>query len=310
MIYLTILLVLSICLNIYLFLKRSTHRKELGKVYKELTHIIENKRNGQLLLFTDEPDIQSVLNGINRLLEIINSTETNYRRIEQSMRRMLSNISHDLKTPLTVVLGYTEILMNDRSLSNEKKEELLHTVNGKTVEVLELINRFFELAKLEAGDRNIVLSKVNVSEMCREIILDHYEVLNNKGFDVSVEIPEDSYYAFGNKIEIRRVLYNLIKNAIVHGEEGKKLGLKVTSDQNFVCIEIFDKGKGISEKHKDHVFERLYTMEDSRNKHHQGSGLGLTITKRLVEEMSGNITFESVPYQKTAFFVKLKKYPD
>lgn len=309
MISLTILLGLSLCLNIYLFYKRSLQRNEFQKVHEELQQIIENKKSEKLLLFTEEHHTKSLLIQINRLLDVTHVTETNNRKIERSMRRMLSNISHDLKTPLTVVLGYTEILLNDNNLTNEKKNELLHTVNAKTVEVLELINRFFELAKLEAGDREIEITKVNISEICRKIILDYYEVLTNKGFDVSINIPEDSYYAYGNNIEIERVLHNLIKNSIHHGQEGKTLGVKIMSDQQFVTIEVFDKGKGISELHKEHVFERLYTMDDSRSRVNQGSGLGLTITKRLVEEMGGQITFSSNPFQKTSFLVKLQKYP-
>lgn len=309
MIYLIILFCLSLCLTMYIYRKQNTQRKELQKVHLELQQIIENKKKEKLLLFTEEPHMQSLLIQINRLLDDTYSTETNYRKIEQSMRRMLSNISHDLKTPLTVVLGYTEILLNDEELSNEKKNELLRTVNAKTLEVLELINRFFELAKLESGDRILDISRINVSEICRKIILEYYEVLNSKGFDVSIKIPEHSYYAYGNKIEMERVLQNLIKNAMQHGNDGNMLGLKVSGDESYVYIEVFDKGKGISELHKDHVFERLYTMEDSRNKFNQGSGLGLTITKRLVEEMRGDITFESIPFQKTAFLVKLQKYP-
>lgn len=309
MIYLTILLGLSLCLNIYLFYKRSLQRNELQKVHEELQQIIENKKSEKLLLFTEEHHMKSLLVQINRLLDVTHVMETDNRKIERSMRRMLSNISHDLKTPLTVVLGYTEILLHDHNLTNEKKNELLHTVNAKTVEVLELINRFFELAKLEAGDREIEITKVNISEICRKIILDYYEVLTNKGFDVSINIPEDSYYAYGNNIEVERVLHNLVENSIHHGQEGKTLGVEITSDQQFVTIEVFDKGKGISELHKDHVFERLYTMDDSRSRVNQGSGLGLTITKRLVEEMGGQITFSSNPFQKTSFLVKLQKYP-
>ena len=309
MMYLLILLGLSLCLNLYIYRKHHSQRRQLQEVHQELQHIIEKDKNENLLLFTEEPHIQSLLIQINRLLEFNRSTVANYSRIERSMRRMLSNISHDLKTPLTVVLGYTEILMNDDNLSKEKKDELLHTVNIKTVEVLELINRFFELAKLEAGDRVIDITKVNVSEICRNIILDYYEVLTSQGFDVSISIPDASYYAWGNKVEIERVLHNLLKNAIQHGGDGKMVGLEITADQQYVYIEVSDKGKGISEIHKDHVFERLYTMDDSRNKLSQGSGLGLTITKRLVEEMRGQISFESSPFQKTAFLVKLEKYP-
>ena len=85
------------------------------------------------------------------------------------------------------------------------------------------------------------------------------------------------------------------------------IGLNLRSDENYVYVDVWDKGKGISEIHKDRVFERMYTLDDSRNKLYQGSGLGLTITKRLVEKLGGEIFLESIPYEKTSFTFKLKR---
>lgn len=102
-------------------------------------------------------------------------------------------------------------------------------------------------------------------------------------------------------------LNNLISNAIQYGFDGKMIGLKLRVDEKSVYIDVSDKGKGINEVHKDRVFERMYTLEDSRNTHYQGSGLGLTITKRLVEQMGGNISLDSKPFQKTTFTVGLKR---
>jgi signal transduction histidine kinase len=230
-----------------------------------------------------------------------------HNKTEISMRKMLSNISHDLKTPLTVVLGYIEIMLNDPNRSNEETEELLQKVHGKTVEVLDLIKKFFDLAKLESGDKDIPLTRVNMNELCRKNILHFYEVLTSKGFEVAIELPEDNLYAIGNLVELDRVLNNLISNAIAYGGDGKVLGLTLRSDEQSVCVDVWDRGKGISELHKDLVFERMYTLEDSRNKSYQGSGLGLTITKRLVEKMEGQILLTSKPYEKTTFTIKLKR---
>ncbi|MES9778055.1 ATP-binding protein, partial [Bacillus velezensis] len=91
------------------------------------------------------------------------------------------------------------------------------------------------------------------------------------------------------------------------GSDGKVVGLKIRIADNDVFVEVSDKGKGINELHKDRVFERMYTLEDSRNTNYQGSGLGLTITKRLVEQMGGSISLDSVPFQKTIFSVRLKR---
>ena len=220
---------------------------------------------------------------------------------------MLSNISHDLKTPLTVILGYAEMLAMEEKINDEERKELNEKVHVKTNEVLELVNEFFDLAKLEAGDQDIPLTRVNINEVCRKNILSFYDVLTAKGFEVEIDIPETNVYVLGNEEVLGRILNNLISNGITYGGEGKVIGITLGCDNESVTVEIWDRGKGISEYHLDKVFERMYTLEDSRNKFYQGSGLGLTITKRLVEKLGGNIYLSSKPYEKTVFSFTLKR---
>jgi signal transduction histidine kinase len=259
------------------------------------------------MLFTDDKEIISVLIEINKLLDDNQKAQVEYSKTEIAMKKMLSNISHDLKTPLTVVLGYIETIRLDNNMSQEERDILLAKVENKAKEVLSLMNKFFDLAKLESGDKKIALTKVNVREICYKNLLEYYDVLTNQGIEVNIEIPENNVYVLGNEEALDRVLGNLISNAVRYGEDGKVLGLSLKTDRDFAYVEIWDKGRGISELHKDRIFERMYTLEDSRNKLYEGSGLGLTITKRLVEKMDGEISLESTPYVKTAFTVKLKR---
>ena len=306
-IFLFIIIIGLVGLN-FLQYKSSNNRKEnLIYIHKKLKQIIDGKTDEKLLVHTDDEDLKQILIEINRLLEHNQKMMASYNKTEMSMRKMLSNISHDLKTPLTVVLGYIEIMLNDQNRNHEETDELLKKVHGKTVEVLDLIKKFFDLAKLESGDKNLPLTRVNMNDVCQKNILSFYEVLTTKGFDVAIELPETIIYALGNEEELDRVLNNLLSNAIQYGGEGKALGLILRSDEQSVYVDVWDKGKGISELHKDLVFERMYTLEDSRNKSYQGSGLGLTITKRLVEKMDGQIFLKSKPYEKTTFTVKLKR---
>ncbi|KYD00682.1 sensor histidine kinase [Bacillus atrophaeus] len=302
-----ILLICSVVVNIILFRSRLNQRTEIKYIRNKLRKIVNEKTGERLLLYTDDKYIKSLLIQINRLLNHNQKIIGNYNSIELSMRKMLSNISHDLKTPLTVILGYIEILNNDKNLTTEKIMNSLETVNLKTIEVLELINRFFELVKLESGDKKLNSSRIDICEVSRKIILDYYEILINKEFEVVIDIPEDPVFVRGDEDAIERVLNNLITNAIQYGSAGKMLGLKIRIAENDVYLEVLDKGKGINELHKDRVFERMYTLEDSRNTNYQGSGLGLTITKRLVEQMGGSISLDSVPFQKTTFTVRLKR---
>ncbi|WP_338453305.1 sensor histidine kinase [Niallia oryzisoli] len=306
-IFLSIIIITLAGLNFFQYKSGKNHKGNLGYIHTKLKRIIDDQTDEKLLLHTDDKDIKQILIEINRLLEHNQKMMATYNKTEISMRKMLSNISHDLKTPLTVVLGYLEIMMNDVEFSKDETRGLLLKVHRKTLEVLELIKKFFDLAKLESGDKNIPLTRVNMNEVCQKNILHFYEVLTSKGFDVSIELPETIVYALGNEEELDRVLNNLISNAIQYGGDGKMLGMALRNDEQSVYVDVWDRGKGISELHKDLVFERMYTLEDSRNKSFQGSGLGLTITKRLVEKMDGQILLTSKPYDKTTFTVKLKR---
>ncbi|MEQ5999174.1 sensor histidine kinase [Bacillus amyloliquefaciens] len=304
---LVILFICSAAVNIFLFRSRLNLRTEIKYIRNKLRKVVNEETGERLLLNTEDKYIKSLLIQINRLLDHNQKIKGNCNSIELSMRKMLSNISHDLKTPLTVILGYIEIINNDKSLTSEKVMSLLKTVNLKTVEVLALINRFFELVKLESGDKKLNSSRIDICEVSRKIILDYYEILISKEFGVVIDIPDDSVFVSGDEDAIERVLNNLITNAIQYGSDGKMVGLKIRITDNDVFVEISDKGKGINEMHKDRVFERMYTLEDSRNTNYQGSGLGLTITKRLVEQMEGSISLNSVPFKETTFSVRLRR---
>ncbi|MDQ8057257.1 sensor histidine kinase [Bacillus velezensis] len=308
MFYLVVILfICSAAVNIFLFRSRLNLRTEIKYIRNKLRKVVNEETGERLLLNTEDKYIKSLLIQINRLLDHNQKIKGNCNSIELSMRKMLSNISHDLKTPLTVILGYIEIINNDKSLTSEKVMSLLKTVNLKTVEVLALINRFFELVKLESGDKKLNSSRIDICEVSRKIILDYYEILISKEFEVVIDIPDDSVFVSGDEEAIERVLNNLITNAIQYGSDGKMVGLKIRITDNDIFVEISDKGKGINEMHKDRVFERMYTLEDSRNTNYQGSGLGLTITKRLVEQMEGSISLNSVPFKETTFSVRLRR---
>lgn len=288
----------------YAYRARSNH---LEQIRSKLNDIITNESSEKLLVFSEDRALIPILIEINHLLEHNQKREANFLKVEQSMRRMTSNISHDLKTPLTVVLGYIETLMMDADMSNDERKQLLSKVNNKANEVLMLIRQFFDLARLESGDKPISLHNIYMNDICEGNILAFYDTLTIKGFDVIIEIPDRPLLAWGNDEAIGRVLSNLLGNAIQHGGEGKTVGLTLRGDDDFVYVDVWDKGKGIGELHQDKVFERMYTLEDSRNKSFQGSGLGLTITKRLIEAQEGTISVSSKPYEKTVFTVKLKR---
>jgi len=304
---LLIVILILICVILFQYKSKKERSKNLKYIEDKLIKIISENTNEKLLVVTGDKELMELLVSINKLLDFSQKIYSDYRKKEISMSKMLSNISHDLKTPLTVVLGYIETIKLDKGISSEERNTLLSKVHNKSIEVIELINKFFDLAKLESGDKEVPITRINMNEVCRKNILDFYDNLTTKGFEVNIEIPENAIYAFGNFEALDRIMNNLISNAIKYGHDGKYIGLNLSCDDKFAYVEIRDKGKGIDITNIEKVFERMYTLEDSRNKLYQGSGLGLTITKRLVDKLGGEISIRSKSYEKTSFTFKLKR---
>lgn len=303
-----ILLIIGlIVVIVYQYLIHRNQQRVLSFITEKLQQIMKRSSDEKLLIQTDDVIVKKLLIELNQLLEHTQTSRAAHLQTEDSMRRMLSNISHDLKTPLTVVMGYIEMITADPNLSKEETDVLLEKVHNKTVEVLNLMNKFFNLARLESGDIDMPLTRVNINEICRKNILAYYDVLSAKGFTVKVDIPEEPLYVLGNEVELERILNNLLSNSIRYGSDGLVIGLNVRSTYDMVYVDVWDKGKGMNELDQNRIFERMYTLEDSRNKLYQGSGLGLTITKRLIEQLGGEITLHSVPFERTTFTFSLKR---
>lgn len=278
-------------------------RAKLKKISGELADIVENDSDEKIMVFTDNKVFMELCGQINRLLLDRQKIKSDYRKQELSSKKMLSNISHDIKTPLTVILGYLEIMR-----LNHEDDETLCKVQAKAEQVMELINQFFTLAKLEAGDKKIEISKINIGKLCRESILSFYDILHGKDFTVDISIPEKDIFVQGEKDAIDRILSNLITNAVRYGSDGNYIGFTLRESERDVYIDVTDKGKGIEKAFAESVFERLYTMEDSRNREIQGNGLGLTIAKNLAGQLGGDIFLDSEPNVRTTFTLKLKKF--
>ena len=276
-------------------------RRSLREISGKLQEIMETGSDERVYVFTEEKELQELAAQLNGLLERHLKVKADYRRSEIAFKKMLSNISHDIKTPMTVILGYLEILR----LKSGTPDEMILKTECKAKEVMELINEFFTLAKLESGDMVPELSPIDVCEQCRKSILDYYELLTGREFQVDIDLPKEPVWVQGNQESISRILNNLISNAIRYGSDGRYLGLALRVEEKTAYVDVTDRGKGIEASFADSVFERLFTMEDSRNREIQGNGLGLTIARNLATQMRGEITLRSEPHVKTVFTVRL-----
>ncbi len=180
---------------------------KLRQMNEKLEEISETGSDEKVMIFTENPVLMELGGQINRLLIERQKIKADFKREELSSKKMLSNISHDIKTPLTVILGYLEIMR-----LNYTEDEMLKKVEAKAKQVMNLINQFFTLAKLESGDTSITLSKININEACRENVLEFYDILSQKEVQVDLFIPETAIFVQGDKEALQRILNNLLSN--------------------------------------------------------------------------------------------------
>ena len=176
-------------------MNRGTQAK-LREITNKLSDILEQDTDEQVMVFTDNKTLMDLCGQINLLLLDRQKIKADFRKQEIASKKMLSNISHDIKTPLTVILGYLEIMR----LSNYE-DKTLQKVESKAKQVMDLIDQFFTLAKLEAGDKNIEMVKINICELCRENVLGYYELLMQKNFVVDIVIPEQTIFVQGDRVQ-------------------------------------------------------------------------------------------------------------
>ena len=205
------------------------------RISKEITYIREwlktapyLKENRQILLPSENAEMKGLLVELNRSLDEFYAQRISYEHSRQAMTQVLTNISHDLRTPLTVLKGYSELLNREISdmPAKEKIMEMAIMIDSKANELVSTINEYFTLSKITSGDMNMELGMVNVTQICHDIILDYYDVLDERNYKVEIEISPLPEYACADTPALNRILKNLIDNAIKNGDEGKYIAFR------------------------------------------------------------------------------------
>lgn len=298
-------LILGILLLFFLWQihQKKKYQSDLKNLSRQLSEITKNRTSQKIMLFTDTQEIKILIGQLNDILEDRQKIRAEFIKSQDASKKMLSNISHDIKTPLTVILGYLELLTGE---SSSQTSNLLK-IQKKSQQLYQLVDEFFQLSKLESGDANLKISVQDICELCRQTLLDFYEILTKQSFEVDLIIPETPIFVSADPDAVKRILSNLVTNVLRYGADGNYLGFFIREEEASVFLEVIDHGKGIPAKALPYIFDRLYVMEDSRNPTSGGSGLGLAISKALALEMKGDLEVSSIPNQKTSFLLKLKR---
>lgn len=235
----------------------------------------------------EQVDIKQGTREFNQVVETFNNMEFELRKSEENQQRMLADISHDLKTPITVVQGYVDAI-RDGLIPKEEQKKYLDVVSQKTAVMVELIDSFSAYARLEHPKFKYDFERDDICEYFREYVAMKYQELTVNGYNVEVDIPETKVIVNFDKTQFRRVFENIISNAVKYTESGTTIYFSLVEGKDIMKIVIGDDGPGIPEELREKIFEPFVVAENARS-NGQGSGLGLSIAKKIVENHKGRI---------------------
>lgn len=228
---------------------------------------------------------EELLTAINALLTLREREEGDYRRQEQAIRQQIANISHDLRTPLTSILGYLQLLEGE-GLSPEERREYLSIVQGRAKALQSMIVSFYDLSRLEGGEYPLSRERVDLYHVLSELVAEFYNDFG--GFDMTVELRKGLPAVTADPAGVLRVFTNLIRNALEHGR--RRMSILLYQEGDAVVSVFANDAPGLTPEDVAHVFDRFFTADKMRTG--QSTGLGLAIVKALVERMGHTVTAE------------------
>ena len=232
--------------------------------------------------------------------------------IEKENRELISNISHDLKTPITAVKGYVEGIMDGVADTPEKMDRYVRTIYNKTNEMDHLINELTFYSKIDTNRIPYTFSKLNVEDYFEDCSEEVGLELETRGIElVYANYVEKDVMVIADGEQIRRVIHNIISNAIKYMDKPKGIiQIRIKDVGDFIKIEIEDNGKGIGPKDLPYIFDRFYRTDVSRNSSKGGSGIGLSIVKKILEDHGGKVWATSRLGIGTIMYFVLRKYQE
>jgi signal transduction histidine kinase len=236
------------------------------------------------------------------MTERINLQMKKLEKSDTMRRELVANVSHDLRTPLATLRGYMEtLLMKDESLSSEARRNYLKIAISHCERLSTLITDLFELAKLDAQDTVVHLEPFSISELVQDVAQKFELTAQEKNISIVTNIGEKLPFAYADIALIERVLENLLENAVRHTPEKGAVSIVMHHENEHLTVRISDTGHGIPDEERPRIFDRFYQLDRSRKGKAGHSGLGLAITKKIIDLHKSTIEVESITGTGSAF---------
>lgn len=311
----TISVLLFVLLGILLFsLVFLLLQRKMARDIETIAHAVKQISEGDLstrLELEGEGELTDIAENLNRMEEDIQELIDKERTSEQSKTDLITNVAHDLRTPLTSILGYLELLRKNQKLSPEMQQKYLDIAYNKSVRLQKLIEELFGFTKLSYGKINMNVTKVDIVELLAQLLEESYPNFQKNGLSYDFVSNRKSQIIEADGDLLARLFDNLIGNAIKYGKEGKRVRVSLRADREIVTIKIVNYGYVIPKNELPLIFDRFYRTDHSRTNASGpgGTGLGLAIVKNITDMHHGTVSVSS-DLSGTVFTVRLKIHFD
>ena len=247
-----------------------------------------------LLAIEDITDRKKIEAGLEKAHEELKVVTTELKRAAKVKTEFLANMSHELRTPLNSINGFSEVLYDETfGPLNEKQKQYVNNVLTSGNHLLLLINQILDMAKVEAGKMNLVLSSLPMKSLLTDITLLIEDMVGKKKIIMSLDIAEDLPDIEADDLKVKEILFNLLSNAVKFTPDGGKIGMQVKKVNSKIEIVIWDTGVGIASENMDKIFEGFFRVDTPYSRLTEGTGLGLPLSKKLVELHGGHLFVKS-----------------
>lgn len=285
---------ITFIISLLLLFGRITSKKiisPLGEMNKGLKRVMDGDYTTRLD-FRGNIEFEEIRDAFNYMTERLETSEAEKKSISESKKRLLLDISHDLRTPTTTIQGYAKALQSGMVESEEDRKKYLSYIYEKSRVVTNLVETLFKYTRLESSVYDLHRKEYDLAEFIRNIIISFYGELEDKSFNLDIDIPEEEVFFRFDKMELERALDNIVGNMIKYNKENTTLYVSLSETGNGIVLVIGDDGVGIAEDIKDSIFNALVRGDNAR-KSDGGTGLGLAISKKIIELHGGTISLDS-----------------
>ncbi|WP_336771194.1 sensor histidine kinase [Bacillus bombysepticus] len=294
------LLYISLC---YVYEKKIYSKKYFNRILNELKHSGNINFENEILILSNTP-LGELAKEINKIVKQLQVSIEEERLIEQTKKDLITNVSHDLRTPLTSIVGYLSYIQQDKYRDEIELRYFIEIVYDKVLRLNNLLNDLFEYTRFQNKGIHLERNSIDINEMLDQLLVQFRFEIKQANMELRKPITSKKINVLADGDKLVRVFENLIINAIKYGSDGKYIDIVVREENNLVLIDVINYGDSIPTTDLPYIFERFYRVEKSRSVQTGGSGLGLAIAKSIVELHDGVIEVYS-DVEKTVFTVKL-----